>query len=216
VGAHMIKLEVWLYGSLARYGGVLSRGSYAQLHLEVPEGMTVGELCTRLGMSAEERGITFINGWLTAMPGVPADLERELKDGDRIGLFPPESMWPFQYRFGAPIDSELRAALRRRPEGAVHHTWVSGSLPLESWCSLSYAGEVRRGCPPLAGGTAKPLGSAPRTRGACPLLRSLFSFLPASSRPCRAGSGREGAGARQNKTVSWRGFASPNLPSGRG
>jgi len=33
---------------------------------------------------------------------------------------------------------------------------LSGSLPLESWCLLSYAGEVRRGL--------------------CPLRRSLFSF----------------------------------------
>lgn len=122
-GAYMIKLEIWLYGSLARYGGDLSRGSYAQLHLEVPEGTTMRGLLARLGMPVEEKGITFINGQLTDMPGVAADLERELKDGDRIGLFPPRSMWPFQYRFGATMGSELREALQSRPDGAIHHAY---------------------------------------------------------------------------------------------
>jgi len=123
-GKRMIKLEVWLYGPLARYAGELSQGSHAQLHLEVPEGTTVRELLARLGMPPEERGITFINAQLTAMPGLAADLERELKDGDRIGLFSSKSMWPFQYRFGARIGPELQEALQRYPDGAVHHTYT--------------------------------------------------------------------------------------------
>lgn len=119
----MIKLEVWLYGPLARYGGDLSRGSHAQLYLEVPKGTTMRELLARLGMPVEEKGITFINGQLTDMPGLAADWERELKDGDRIGLFSPQSMWPFQYRFGAHMGSELQEALQNRPDGAIHHAY---------------------------------------------------------------------------------------------
>jgi len=49
-----------------------------------------------------------------------------------------------------------RSLKEGRPGGAPAPPEKPGSLPLESWCLLSYAGEVRRGL--------------------CPLRRSLFSF----------------------------------------
>lgn len=121
----MIKLEVWLYGSLARYAGDQSQGSYAQLQMEVPEGTTVGELLARLGVPAEERGITFINGQLSSMPGLATDLGQELQDGDRIGLFSPKSMWPFQYRFGARVGAGLQEAFRERGDRGVRHAYTT-------------------------------------------------------------------------------------------
>ncbi|MFN2217332.1 MAG: MoaD/ThiS family protein, partial [Anaerolineae bacterium] len=96
-----IQIELWLYGPLARYAGEQSQGSYAQLNLELQAGTTMRDLLEQLGLPPEERGITFINGKLAALPGLDADLDISLQDGDRIGISHNKSMWPFQYRFGA-------------------------------------------------------------------------------------------------------------------
>lgn len=72
------------------------------------------DLMERLGIPLEQKGITFVNGDLTDMPGLNADLERELRDGDRVGLFHEKSMWPFQYRNGAGTSPELMQAMQRR------------------------------------------------------------------------------------------------------
>jgi len=117
-----MQVEVWLYGPLARYGGKARRSGYACLHLELPAGARMKELLERLGIPEEEKGITFVNGQLTDLPGLGADLERELADGDRVGLFHTRSMWPFQYRFGAAMSPELQEALERR--GGLHHSYA--------------------------------------------------------------------------------------------
>ena len=116
----MIKLEVWLYGPLAQYAREQSAGSYAQLHLELPEGAKMRDLIEQLGLPLEKKGITFINAQLTDMPGLGADLERELQDEDRIAFFHERSMWPFQYRFGASTGSELQDEMKKR--GFLHHS----------------------------------------------------------------------------------------------
>jgi hypothetical protein len=116
----MIKLEVWLYGPLAEYAGDDNAGSYAQLQLELPEGTRMRDLLERLGIPLEKKGITFINAQLTDMPGLAADLERELQEGDRVGLFHERSMWPFQYRFGASTSPELGEAMQRH--GFLRHS----------------------------------------------------------------------------------------------
>ena len=116
----MIKLEVWLYGPLAQYAREQSAGSYAQLHLELPEGAKMRDLIEQLGLPLEKKGITFINAQLTDMPGLGADLERELQDEDRIAFFHERSMWPFQYRFGASTGSELQEEMKKR--GFLHHS----------------------------------------------------------------------------------------------
>jgi len=119
----MINLEVWLYGPLARYGDDSNNSAYARLLLQVPDGTTVGDLLKQLNIPLEEKGITFINGQLSDMPGLAADLQHVLEDGDRIGMFSPRSMWPFQYRSGAAMIPELREALEKRQDGAIHHSY---------------------------------------------------------------------------------------------
>ena len=47
----------------------------------------MANLLAHLKMPTEERGITFINGRLSAMPGLQPDLGHILLDGDRVGLF---------------------------------------------------------------------------------------------------------------------------------
>ena len=119
-----IALDVWLYGTLACYGGGTEQGSFANLQMRLPEGSTMADLLAHLRMPTEERGITFINGRLSAMPGLQPDLGHMLRDSDRVGLFDLKSMWPFQYRHGAMITDEMERALER--EYSLCHTYRKG------------------------------------------------------------------------------------------
>ncbi|MFN2283531.1 MAG: MoaD/ThiS family protein, partial [Anaerolineae bacterium] len=74
-----IHVEVWLYGPLAKYGGS-DDNIFALQNLELPAGTTVQDLLAHLEMPTEERGITFINGNLSAMPGLQPDLPHCLDD----------------------------------------------------------------------------------------------------------------------------------------
>ncbi len=118
-----IVVDVWLYGALACYGDKTGKGSFANLQLHLPEGSTMADLLTRLGVPAEERGITFINGQLSAMPGLQPDLVHILCDGDRVGLFDLKSMWPFQYRHGAMMIDEMAHAMDTEKDHGLHHTY---------------------------------------------------------------------------------------------
>src|SRR5512136_2221364 len=116
-----IIIDTWLYGELSRFGGEANRRSYANPQVSLPEGSTVRDLLARLNMPTEERGITFINGDLSAMPGLQPDLEHVLLDGDRVAFFHLRSMWPYQYRSGAAMISELSSAMESRPDHGLHH-----------------------------------------------------------------------------------------------
>jgi len=112
-------VEVWLYGPLARYGGDAAGKSHACLHPALPAGSRVRDLLAHLDMPTEERGITFINGDLSAMPGLQPDLDHPLANGDRIAFFHLKSMWPAQYRDGAALAAGLKKAAERK--GLFHH-----------------------------------------------------------------------------------------------
>jgi hypothetical protein len=118
-----IDLDVWLYGDLARFAGEFSQGSFANLRLSLPVRTTIGGLLAKLRMSTEERGFTFINGNLSAMPGIQTDLKHQLKTGDRIAFFHLQSMWPFQYRHGVAVTKEINEALQKSSNQALHHTY---------------------------------------------------------------------------------------------
>jgi hypothetical protein len=118
-----ITVDVWLYGTLARHGGKAAQGSFANLKMHLPDGSTMAYLLARLGMRTEERGITFINGQLSAMPGLQPDLGHIFCDGDRVGLFDLKSMWPFQYRHGAMLTDEMARAMDVEKDHGLHHTY---------------------------------------------------------------------------------------------
>jgi sulfur carrier protein ThiS len=120
---HNFAVDVWLYGTLARHGGKAARGSFANVKVRLPDGSTMADLLARLGMRTEERGITFINGQLSAMPGLQPDLGHILRDGDRVGLFDLKSMWPFQYRHGAMLTDEMARAMDVEKDHGLHHTY---------------------------------------------------------------------------------------------
>lgn len=98
-----IKIDVWLYGSLSKYGGDSRKKSYANPQVELPVGSRIIDLLNHLSLPTEERGITFINGDLSAMPNLQPDLEQVLEDGDRVAFFHLQSMWPAQYRHGVDL-----------------------------------------------------------------------------------------------------------------
>jgi hypothetical protein len=118
-----ILVDVWLYGNLAAYAGEASQGSYANLKVHLVQPATLGDLLTYLQMPTEKRGITFINGELSAMPNLQPDLPHGLQDGDRVAFFDLGSMWPFQYRNGVPMLSELAGVMTSRPDQAVRHSY---------------------------------------------------------------------------------------------
>ena len=105
-----ITLDLWLYGPLARFGGDPKNKIFCNLHPTLPTGSTLGQLLEKLGLPTEERGITFINGNLSAMPGIQPDLEHVLQEGDRVAFFHLKSMWPFQYRHGVAMTPEFSNA----------------------------------------------------------------------------------------------------------
>ena len=120
-----IVLDVCLYGTLAGYGGGAKKGSFANLQIHLPERSTMADLLAHLKMPAEQRGITFINGRLSAMPGLQPDLSHILYDGDRVAFFDPKSMWPFQYRHGAMLTDEMARAMDGEKDHGLHHTYGS-------------------------------------------------------------------------------------------
>ena len=123
-----IAVDVWLYGHLARYGNEAEQGSFANLQIRFPERTAMGDLLAHLGMPTEERGITFINGRLSAMPGLQPDLGHILHDGDRLAFFDLRSMWPFQYRHGAMLTDEMARAMDAEKDHGLHHTYKKENL----------------------------------------------------------------------------------------
>ncbi len=117
-----ITIDAWLYGPLARYGGQADQGSFANLPVVIPQGSTMRDLLARLSLPTEERGITFINGNLSALPGIQPDLDHILHEGDRVAFFHLRSMWPYQYRHGAAMIDELSASLDNRTDRGMQHS----------------------------------------------------------------------------------------------
>jgi hypothetical protein len=109
-----IMIDTWLYGNLARYGGTAAESSYANLQVNLAEGATIQDLLSLLKIPAQERGITFINGNLSAMPGMQPDLAHILH------LL---SMWPFQYRFGVAMIPEMSESMLADQDQGLHHTY---------------------------------------------------------------------------------------------
>lgn len=119
-----IKIDVWLYGELAHYGGQINQGSYSNPPIVLAEGATIRDLLLCLQMPTEARGITFINGKLSAMPGLQPDLEHPLLDGDRVAFFHLRSMWPFQYRSGISMIEEMSKAMASNDDQGIHHGYL--------------------------------------------------------------------------------------------
>ncbi len=117
-----INLDLHLYGALSGYVNSETPG-YAHLNVALPRNCKLKDVLIYLKVPTEERGITFINGNLSALPGLQPDLEHPLKDHDRIALFDLKSMWPFQYRHGVVMVEELSQKLQNDKKKGLHHTY---------------------------------------------------------------------------------------------
>lgn len=123
-----IIVDTWLYGELARFGGNPQERIFANRKVSLPEGARLRDLLDVLGMDTQERGITFINGQLSAMPGLQPDLDHPLRDGDRVAFFHLRSMWPFQYRHGVSMVQEMQKAIIKTDQMGLHHTYSKEQL----------------------------------------------------------------------------------------
>ena len=72
----MMKIELKLFATISKYLPGSSE------NYEVPEGNNVAFLIKNLGIPKDEVKLIFVNG-------KKADLDSELLDGDRVGIFPP-------------------------------------------------------------------------------------------------------------------------------
>jgi len=75
-----MKIELHLYASFKNYLPEPSNGNTSMV--EVTEGITVGELLRRLNIPVGAPKIVLLNG-------VHANGDEVLREGDRVGAFPP-------------------------------------------------------------------------------------------------------------------------------
>lgn len=114
----MLKVNVSLYGSLARFGS----GKYvAQMTVAIENGTGKAELLRKLGIPLEERGYLFINAVLCEVPGVNTNANELLNEGDHVGIFSVDRLYPYQYRDGLPMSDGLKETLKKH--GAMHHSY---------------------------------------------------------------------------------------------
>lgn len=118
-----ITVNLYLYGDLARYGDKVAPHGFASLQVCLPQGSVIRDLLAHLDIPTQERGITFINGSLSAMPGLQPDLGYVLNTNDRVAFFDLKSMWPFQYRHDAVMIDEMAQALSTEKDKGLHHIY---------------------------------------------------------------------------------------------
>jgi molybdopterin synthase sulfur carrier subunit len=80
-GRKTLKIQLKLFASLSGYLPDQKKGDFSNL-MEVEEGTTIKSLLNRLKIPPEQPKIIFLNG-------VHAEENKVLKDGDRLGVFPP-------------------------------------------------------------------------------------------------------------------------------
>ena len=117
-----MKIELALYGSIARKAG----GRHIKvLQVELPKGARVHDILNHFGIQPEEIGLVFVNAVLHDLPGLHLSLDDEVHDGDHVGIFAADYIWPYQYRGGAPMSPKLKEYtstheyLRHRPQDAA-------------------------------------------------------------------------------------------------
>jgi len=89
----MRMVEVHLYGKLRRFTDNLDPARDSIVYVPVKEGDTIEDIIRRIGIPFEELGSNiFLNGEYSA-------LERKVKDGDRLGIFPDNMQLLYKWHF---------------------------------------------------------------------------------------------------------------------
>lgn len=113
-----ILVHVALYGSLSKVWG---KRYVAFGDVDLPSGATKADLLDHLNIINSDKGYLFINAVLCDVPGLSAGGDQILNEGDHIGIFAVDYMWPYQYRDGVVMSDALKAAMQKY--GAMHHTY---------------------------------------------------------------------------------------------
>ena len=114
----MPTLTATLYGPIASFAG----GKYiAQHEVDLAAGATVKDLLDHYKIPYDKKSYLFINAVLCDMPGLQASLAEALNDGDRVGIFSRQHMWPYQYRDGIRMSETLTETLRKH--GVMHNVY---------------------------------------------------------------------------------------------
>ncbi|MBE9525035.1 MAG: MoaD/ThiS family protein [Chloroflexi bacterium] len=113
-----ITVNVTLYGPLAKFAG----GKYiAQEDVILKAGAKVKDLMDHFSISHDQKSYLFINAVLCDMPGLLASIEERLQNGDHVGIFSLQHMWPYQYRDGIRMSETLTETLQKH--GAMHNVY---------------------------------------------------------------------------------------------
>jgi len=113
-----ITVHVSLYGDLAKYAG----GHHvAQTEIGLDGNSNIGDLLDKLAISVDEKGYIFKNAVLCDVPGLDAARDESLCDGDHVGIFSSQHMWPYQYRDGVHMTEALARALNEK--GTMHNIY---------------------------------------------------------------------------------------------
>lgn len=109
---NLITINVRLYGELSCYGKVVHKsGKYSIVDVNLSAGSTLQNLMEYLLMCTNERGFTFINEKMSAMPNRQPDLDYVLQEGDRI-LFFPLKMLPTHLHFDITMTDQMTRTVR--------------------------------------------------------------------------------------------------------
>ncbi len=86
-------IEVHLYGKLRRFTDNQDPTRDSIIYVPVEDGDTIGDIIRRIGIPLEALGSNiFLNGEYSA-------LERKVKDGDRLGVFPNDMQLLYKWYF---------------------------------------------------------------------------------------------------------------------
>lgn len=106
-----ITVSITLFGELVCYGNRTKTGSYATLDLKLPAGSALKDLLDHLLMSTSEHGITYINGFIIALPDIQPDLDHILQNNDHPTLLPAQKLWQIQPCSSPLMTAQMSAAL---------------------------------------------------------------------------------------------------------
>jgi len=91
-------IELHLYGKLRRFTDNQDPSCDSIVSVPVKEGDTIEKIVRRIGIPVEEIGNNiFLNGEYSA-------LERKVKDGDRLGIFPDDMQLLYKWYFSKRRD----------------------------------------------------------------------------------------------------------------
>jgi hypothetical protein len=85
-------VEVWLYGKLRRFAAEAAPDAQSVVRFPLDDADTIGTVLTHIGISPTETSNIFLNGELSGF-------SREVKPGDRLGVFPHDMCVLYKWYF---------------------------------------------------------------------------------------------------------------------